>query len=103
MAEVANYIYGFAAVCGAALAAFGGIIMTLSPQHTRLARGFVIFSAIPVFLMPITFGCSASSPIIGLTVAGVSAFVVGMIYYIGIAILDAHIKHTDWDSQHRVS
>lgn len=99
MAEVANYIYIFGPICAGALIGFGALIVTLSPQHLKLARGFFLLSAIPVFLVPITFGYTASSAVIGLITAAASAFALGMIYYAGIWILDEHIKHADQHSK----
>lgn len=103
MAEVANYIYGFAAVCGAVLVAFGGLIVTLSTGHLRLARGFFLASALPLFALPITFGVTGSSPAWALALAAISAFVLAMIYYIGLSILNEHLKHADKASERRVS
>jgi hypothetical protein len=103
MVEVASYVYVFGPLCWAALAAFGGLIVTLSTQHLRIARGFFIVSAIPMFLVPITFGYVASSAVIGLATACLSAFALGMIYYIGIGILSDHIHHADQDSKSKNS
>jgi len=95
MAELANYIYILASSCWGVIAAFGALIVTLSPQHIRLARGFFLLSALPLFAVPITFGCTASSTILGLSVAALSAFVLGAVYYVGISILNAHLTNAD--------
>ena len=99
MAEVANYVYIFGPLCWAALVGFGGLVVTLSTQHLRLARGFFVLSAIPLSAVPITFGWSAHSSTIGLTVAGLSAFALGTIYYAGIWILNEYVNRTDEGSQ----
>jgi hypothetical protein len=60
-----------------------------------LSAQFFLFSALPLTAVPITFGCTTSSAVLGLPVVGMSAFVLGMIYYVGIAILDGHLKNAD--------
>jgi len=103
MAEVANYVYVFGPLCWAVLAVFGGLVVTLSTQHARLARGFFILSAIPLFLVPVAFGVTAVSGAVGLIIAALSAFVLGMTYYIGIWILNEHMDRADRDSKSSVS
>lgn len=95
MSEVANYIYVVGPLGWAVIAGFGGLVVTLSPQHIRIARAFFLFSAFPLFAVPITFGCTASSGIVGLPIAAGSAFFLGMIYYVGISVLNEHLKHAD--------
>ena len=103
MDEVANYIYTIGPLCWAVLAAFGGLIVALSSQHLRLARGFFVFSALPLFAVPITFGYRASSAAIGLSAATASAFVLAVIYYLGISVLNEHLKHADKASKKSAS
>jgi hypothetical protein len=95
VAEIANYIYTVGPLGWAVLVCFGGLAMTLSPQHARLARGFFLLSALPLFAVPITFGCTASSAAIGLPIATVSAFLLAMIYYVGISVLNEHLRYAD--------
>jgi len=95
MGEIASYVYTVGPLCWAALVGFGGLIVTLSTQHLRLARAFFLLSALPIFAVPITFGYTASSALVGLSVAAVSAFIFGMIYYVGISILNDHLSHAD--------
>jgi hypothetical protein len=74
MAEIASYIYVVGPLAWAVLAGFGGLIVTLSPHHLRLARGFFVFSTLPLCAVLITIGCAASSAAIGLPIVAVSAF-----------------------------
>jgi hypothetical protein len=103
VAEIANYIYIAGPLCWAVIAAFGGLIVTLSTHHLRLARGFFLASALPLFAVPITFGWTASSPVVGLSIAAVSAFILAMVYYIGIAVLNEHMKNAGKAPRKRVS
>ena len=92
MGDVVNFIYAFAAACAFALGGLGALIMSLSKRHTRVARGFIIASAFPLFLLPITFGWTYPSRLIGLTVAALSSFALGIIYYVGISVLSDYLK-----------
>jgi hypothetical protein len=103
VAEITNYIYTVGPLGWAVLAGFGGLVVALSPQHVRLARGFFLLSALPLFAVPITFGCIASSAAIGLPIATLSAFLLAMIYSIGISVLNEHLKHADKASKKRSS
>jgi hypothetical protein len=93
------YIYGFAAVCGALLVGFGGIVLTISTKRLRQARIWFLLSALPFFAIPITYGWSARSGTVGLSVAAISALFLGMIYYAGVSILNEYINHADQDSR----
>jgi hypothetical protein len=103
VAEITNYIYTLGPLGWAVLAGFGGLVVALSPQHVRLARGFFILSALPLFTVPITFGCTASSAAVGLPIATVSAFLLTMIYYVGISVLNEHLKYADKAPKKRAS
>jgi hypothetical protein len=103
MAEIANFVFVIGPLSWAVLAGFGGLVVTLSPQHLRLARGFFLFSALPLFAVPITFGCTASSAAIGLPVATVSVFILAIIYHVGISVLNEHLKDADKASKWRTS
>jgi hypothetical protein len=103
VAEITNYIYTVGPLGWAVLAGFGSLVVTLSPQHVRLARGFFLLSALPLFAVPITFGCTASSAAIGLPIATVSAFLLAMIYSVGISVLNEHLKHADKTPKKRSS
>jgi hypothetical protein len=100
MDEVATYIYVFAPVCGALLAGIGALVVTVSSQRLRQARACFVLSALPLFLVPITFGWTAHAPFVGLAVASTSGFVLGMIYYWGISILNEHIKDDPQNFEH---
>jgi hypothetical protein len=87
-------------LCGVLLVGIGALVVTISTQRLRQARVWFVLSALPFFVVPITFGWTARSPTIGLTVAAISAFILGMIYYGVISILTEHIKSADQLSEH---
>ena len=101
MGEMVDYIYATAGAAAVALGGLGGLIMSLSRRHTRVARGFVIASAFPLFLMPITFAWTYPYPLIGFPVAGLSSFVFAMIYSVGISVLNDHLNRADKTSNRR--
>jgi hypothetical protein len=98
MEDFANYVYIFGPVLWALLAFVGGLVIAISPKSLRQARIWLVLSAIPLFAVPIAFGLVAHSMVLGLVVATASGFVLGMIYYQGISILNEHIGRTDEDS-----
>jgi hypothetical protein len=95
MDEISSYLYAFAPVCWALLNVIGGLVATISPHGLRQARIWFLLSAIPAFVLPIAFGWTARSAPVGIVAATISAFVLGMIYYAGISILDEYVKHAD--------
>jgi hypothetical protein len=99
MDEFPGYIYVYTPVLAALLAVFGGVVLTISTKRLRQARIWLSLSALPLLLIPITYGWSARSSGLGIFVAAISAFLLGMIYYAGISFINEHIKDVERHSE----
>lgn len=99
MAEASSYIYIMAPIFGALVVAIGAIVVTISPAQIRHARSWFLASAIPFFLVPITFGATAENRTVGLIGATLGAFFLALVYYAANVFLSERIRDADQKTQ----